>query len=212
MDDCVRLARRAGNEIWRLFQIPVYFYGAAATRAERAELENVRRGEFEALRKEVLTDPSRAPDIGGRLHSSAGAVAVGARKILIAYNLNLTTADANVAKEIARTIRASSGGLPFVKAIGIDLQRKGLAQVSINLTDFERTPLRLVFERVREEARRRGCAIAGAEIVGLAPRKALEDVDAEGLPSGKLLLLEERLSSALAAESVSRILEKESNA
>ena len=175
LQDCVALARSTGREIWERYRIPVYFYEAAATRPERIDLEDVRRGQFEGLRDEVLRDPDRSPDIGEpRLHPTAGAVAVGARNFLIAYNINLNTHDVSIACEIARTIRFSSGGLRFVKAIGVDLKSRGIAQVSINLTDFERTPLHQVFEMVKREASRYGCAITGSEIVGLLPRKAME--------------------------------------
>jgi glutamate formiminotransferase/formiminotetrahydrofolate cyclodeaminase len=175
LDDAVAVARQVGREIWERYRIPVYFYEAAATRPERANLENVRRGQFEGLREDVLRDPGRAPDVGEpRLHATAGAVAVGARKFLIAYNINLSTDDVAVAKRIARAIRFSSGGLRFVKAMGVALKARNLAQVSINLTDFEQTPLHRVFEMVKREAERHGCAIAGSEIVGLIPRKAIE--------------------------------------
>lgn len=175
MEDCVALARRVGLEIWERYRIPVYFYEAAATRPERANLENVRRGQFEGLREDALRDPDRSPDIGEpRLHPTAGATAVGARKLLIAYNIILNTPDVSVASKIARAVRFSSGGLRYVKAMGVDLKSRGLAQVSMNLTDFEQTPLHRVFEMVKREAERHGCAIAGSEIVGLVPRKAIE--------------------------------------
>lgn len=175
MENCVALARRVGLEIWERYRIPVYFYEAAATRPERANLENVRRGQFEGLREDALRDPDRSPDIGEpRLHPTAGATAVGARKLLIAYNIILNTPDVSVASKIARAVRFSSGGLRYVKAMGVDLKSRGLAQVSMNLTDFEQTPLHRVFEMVKREAERHGCAIAGSEIVGLVPRKAIE--------------------------------------
>jgi glutamate formiminotransferase / formiminotetrahydrofolate cyclodeaminase len=175
LDDCVAVARRVGREIWERYRIPVYFYEAAATRPDRANLENVRKGQFEGLREDVLRDPDRAPDIGEpRLHATAGAVAVGARKFLIAYNINLNTNDVGIAKKIAKAIRFSSGGLRYVKAMGVGLKARNLAQVSVNLTDFEQTPLHRVFEMVKCEAERNGCAIAGSEIVGLIPRKAIE--------------------------------------
>ena len=123
MAECVAMARRVGEEIWKRYGIPVYFYENAAMRPERAKLENIRRGQFEGLREEVLSDPERAPDVGvARLHPTAGAVAVGARKLLIAYNITLSTADVSVAEQIARAIRESSGGLPAVKAIGVALR------------------------------------------------------------------------------------------
>jgi glutamate formiminotransferase/formiminotetrahydrofolate cyclodeaminase len=175
IDDCVALAKKAGREIWERYRIPVYFYEAAAQRPERTNLENIRKGQFEGLRDEVLRDPERAPDVGERsLHPMAGATVVGARKFLIAYNVNLNTPDVEIAKRIAKTIRFSSGGLPFVKAMGVDLRARNLAQVSMNLTDFEQTPVHLVFETVKREAARHGVGIVGSEIVGLIPRRAIE--------------------------------------
>ncbi len=191
MDQCVALAHRVGHQIWERFRIPVYFYGYAATRAERVPLENIRRGQFEGLRDAVPLQPDRAPDVGGPgLHATAGTVAVGAREFLIACNVNLQTDDLAVAKDIARTIRASNGGLPGVKAIGLRLKSRGdqtsrdagLVQVSMNLTDFTLTPLATLFETVHREAERRGCAVAGTEIVGLVPRKALEEGRVTFLP------------------------------
>jgi glutamate formiminotransferase len=175
MEECVALARRVGRAIWERFQVPVYFYEAAATRPERVNLENIRKGQFEGLLKEALRDPDRSPDIGEpRLHPTAGATAVGARKLLIAYNIQLNTKDVSIARKIAKAIRFSSGGLRHVKAIGVDLKARGLAQVSINLTDFEQTPVHRVFEMVKREAERHGCAVTGSEIVGLIPQKAIE--------------------------------------
>jgi glutamate formiminotransferase len=175
MDECAALARHTGQELWDRYRIPVYFYEAAATRPERVNLENVRKGQFEGLREEAPRNPGRSPDIGGpRLHPTAGATAVGARKFLIAYNIYLNASDVSVAMEIARTIRSSSGGLPNVKAIGVEMKSRGLAQVSINLTDFEVTPPHRVFEMVQREAERRGYGVAGSEIIGLVPRKAIE--------------------------------------
>ena len=135
IEECVALARRVGHEIWKRYGIPVYFYEAAATRPDRTNLENIRRGQFEALREEIQRNPDRAPDVGGpALHPTGGATVVGARKFLIAYNINLDTPDVSIAKQIAKTIRFSSGGLPYVKAMGVELQARNLAQVSINLT------------------------------------------------------------------------------
>jgi len=179
MENCVALARHAGEEIWARHKIPVYFYEEAALRPERKRLESVRSGEFEHLRDEALRSADRTPDIGGpALHPSAGAVAVGARKFLIAYNINLTTADVSIAKKIARAIRASTGGLPHVKAIAVALKERKLAQVSMSLTDFEQTSIRRVFEAVRSEAERSGSSIHSSEIVGLVPRQALGPEDA----------------------------------
>ncbi|HEX4003675.1 MAG TPA: glutamate formimidoyltransferase [Candidatus Acidoferrales bacterium] len=175
LEDCVALAKRAAHEIWRRYRVPVYLYEAAAQRPERTNLEKIRRGQFEGLREEVLGNPDRAPDIGEpRLHPTAGATVVGARKFLIAYNINLDTPDVEVAKKIAKAIRFSSGGMAFVKAMGVDLRARNLAQVSMNLTDFEQTPVHLVFEAVKREAARNGAGIVGSEIVGLIPRRAIE--------------------------------------
>lgn len=175
LEDCVILAKKAGREIWERYRIPVYFYEAAAQRPERVNLENIRRGQFEGLREEVLRNSDRAPDVGDAcLHPTAGATVVGARKFLIAYNINLNTPDVAIAKKIAKTIRFSSGGLPFVKAMGVDLRARNLAQVSMNLTDFEQTPIHLVFETVKREAERYGAGIVGSEIVGLIPKRAIE--------------------------------------
>jgi glutamate formiminotransferase len=175
IEDCASIARQVGEEIWKRFGVPVYLYQAAALRPDRVRLEDVRRGQFEALREEVQSNPDRLPDFGeARLHPTAGATAVGARKFLIAYNINLDTPDVEVARKIARTVRHSSGGFPYVKAMGVPLVSRGLAQVSINLTDYEQTPVDCVFEAVETEAARYGAKIASSEIVGLVPRKAFD--------------------------------------
>jgi glutamate formiminotransferase len=175
IEDCVHLAKKTGREIWERYKIPVYFYEAAAQRPERANLENIRRGQFEGLREEVQKNRDRAPDVGEpRLHPTAGATVVGARKFLVAYNVNLNTYDMDVANKIARAIRFSSGGLRYAKAMGVDLKARQLAQVSINMTDFEQTPLHRVFEMVKREAARYGVLPVGSEIVGLIPKRAIE--------------------------------------
>jgi glutamate formiminotransferase / formiminotetrahydrofolate cyclodeaminase len=200
--DCVALANEAGREIWERYHIPVYLYEAAAQWPERTNLENIRRGQFEGLREEVQRNPQRAPDIGEpRLHPTAGATVVGARKFLIAYNINLNTADLDIAKRIAKTIRFSSGGMPCVKAMGVDLRARNLAQVSMNLTDFEQTPIHQVFETVKREAERLGVGIVGSEIVGLIPRRAIEMtaefyLKVEDFSSAQIL--ENRLEESLA--------------
>ncbi len=174
LGDCVQIAHEVGKEADRRFSIPVYLYGAAALRPQRAGLENLRRGQFEGLRSELATQAERQPDFGEAcLHPTAGAVAVGARKFLIAYNINLATAEVDPAKRIARKIRFSSGGLPHVKAIGVLLKTRAQAQVSVNLTDFEVSSLQRVFDTVRLEAERLGIRIADSEIVGLVPGRAL---------------------------------------
>ena len=175
VEECVRLAERVGTEIWTRLKVPVYLYEAAARRPERTNLENIRRGQFEALVQEMGTVAARDPDIGDAVcHPTAGAIVTGARKFLIAYNVNLNTPDLAIAKKIAKTIRFSSGGFRFVKAMGVMLTSRNLAQVSINLTDFEQTPMHLVYETVRREAEQCGVSVAGSEIVGLIPRKSIE--------------------------------------
>src|ERR1700683_5264495 len=165
--------RLVGEEIWKRYQIPVYLYEAAAATPERQNLENIRRGQFEGIRAEIATVASRRPDFGeARLHPTAGAIVVGARKFLIAYNVFLNTPDVEIAKKVAKAVRFSSGGLRFVKGAGFLV--RGLAQVSMNLTDFEQTPVHRVFEMVKSEAARHGVSIAGSEVVGLIPRSALE--------------------------------------
>ena len=175
IEDCVVLARRVGNEIWGRYRIPVFFYEAAATRPDRVNLENVRRGQFEGLREELKKNHDRQPDVGEpKLHPTAGVTVVGARKFLIAYNVNLNTSDIGVANKIAKAIRFSSGGLRYVKSMGVELKARNLAQVSINLTDFEQTPMHRVYEMVKREAERYGVMPVGSEIVGLVPKKAIE--------------------------------------
>jgi len=174
MEDCVALARREGERIGRELNIPVFLYAQAASHPDRANLEALRRGGLEGLAGRMATDPAWAPDFGPRtLHPTAGATAVGARPPLIAYNVNLQSGDLDVAKAIAKTVRFSSGGLPCVKAMGVALTSRRLVQVSMNLTNFERTPIHVAFEAVRREAERRGVAVAGSEIIGLVPQRAL---------------------------------------
>lgn len=175
LDECISVAHAAGSRIWNELGIPVYFYEAAALRADRIKLENVRRGEFEGLKAEVLRDESKRPDLGGSsLHPTAGAVIVGARKILIAYNINLRSTDLDLAKSIARRIRASNGGFPSVKALGLRLESRGLVQVAINFTDFEQTPVHVVYAEVSRLAAEHGVEIEESELIGLMPRKAIE--------------------------------------
>jgi glutamate formiminotransferase / formiminotetrahydrofolate cyclodeaminase len=176
LEECVRIAEQVGAETWRRFRIPTYLYEAAARSPERRNLENIRRGQFEGLRHEIASNPARRPDFGDpRLHPTAGATVVGARKYLIAYNIDLSTSDLPLAKSIARKIRASSGGLPAVKAMGVPLKSRNLVQVSMNLTDFETTSIATVFEAVGRESSAAGKHIAGSEIIGLVPQKALND-------------------------------------
>ena len=202
IEDCVAMARHVGEEIWKRFQIPVYLYEAAATTPERQNLENIRRGQFEGIRAEIATNPARKPDFGEpRVHPTAGATVVGARKSLIAYNVFLNTPDVEIAKKIAKAVRFSSGGLRFVKGAGFLV--RGLAQVSMNLTDFEQTPIHRVFELVKREAARYGVMPISSEIVGLIPKKALEQaaewfLQVENFDSS--LILENRLSAVMSGK------------
>jgi glutamate formiminotransferase / 5-formyltetrahydrofolate cyclo-ligase len=173
LEQCVLLARQAGAEIWNRHGIPIYFYEAAAARPDRALLEEVRRGQFEGLRDAVRREVARRPDVGGPdLHPTAGAAAVGARRFLIAWNLYLSTADVATARSIAREIRASSGGLTGVKAMGVLAQ--GEAQISMNITDFQKTPISQVYAVVEEKAARFGAKVARGELIGLIPEEAAE--------------------------------------
>ena len=199
IEDCVAMACHVGEEIWKRFRIPVYLYESAARIPERQGLENIRRGQFEGIRAEVATNPARCPDIGDAcVHPTAGATVVGARKFLIAYNVFLNTPNVDIAKKIAKAVRFSSGGMRFVKGAGFLV--RGLAQVSMNLTDFEQTPIHRVFEMVKREAARHGVAPLSSEIVGLIPKKALEEaaewfLQVENFDSS--LILENRLMAVM---------------
>jgi glutamate formiminotransferase / formiminotetrahydrofolate cyclodeaminase len=199
IEDCVAMARQVGAEIWKRYQIPVYLYEAAATAPERQNLEAIRRGQFEGIRAEIAANPARKPDFGDpRVHPTAGATAVGARKFLIAYNVFLSTPDVQIAKNIAKAIRFSSGGLRFVKGAGFLV--RGMAQISMNLTDFEQTPIQRVFEMVKREAARYGVSPVSSEIVGLIPKRALEAaaewfLQVENFDSSSIL--ENRLSAVM---------------
>jgi len=199
MGVCVDLAHRFGARLLAELGIPVYYYGEAARNPERRELERVRRGGFEDLRDHIL-EPERQPDEGpAALHPSAGATAVGARIPLIAYNVNLRTTDIGVAKEIARKVRASSGGMPNVKALGFDLQDRGLVQVSMNLTDYRVTNIWKVFDAIRREAERRGVEVAESEIVGTIPLDAAVRTVADAVLEPRLRMdqiLEKRVWAA----------------
>lgn len=171
--DCVELARELGRRLADRFALPVYLYEDAATSPERQNLANIRKGEFEGLAKK-MTEPAWAPDFGPKApHPTGGATVIGARAPLIAYNINLGTADLAVADRIARAIRHLSGGYRFVKAMAVKLEARGQVQVSINMTNYEKTPLHRVFETVRSEAERHGVPVVGSEIVGLVPEAAL---------------------------------------
>jgi glutamate formiminotransferase/glutamate formiminotransferase/formiminotetrahydrofolate cyclodeaminase len=175
MEETVVLAHEAGRRIATELGIPVYFYEKAAMRADRVRLENVRRRGFEELRSQISIDPDRLPDVGQpTLHETAGAIAVGARPFLIAFNVNLRTYDITVARRIARAVRERDGGLPFLKALGFDLHSRGIVQVSMNLINYEVTGMSRAFEAVRAEAEKLGVELASAEIVGLVPEAALD--------------------------------------
>ncbi len=174
MDDCVVLARRAGERIANELDVPVYLYEQAALRPERRSLAHVRRGEFEELRQAIKIDPDRYPDFGEpSLHPTAGAVAVGARPLLVAFNVNLATDDLEIAKKIATAVRGRDGGLKYVKALAFRLRERGQTQVSMNLVDVEQSPIFRAYEMVRSEAERYGVTVAGSELVGLVPQDAL---------------------------------------
>jgi glutamate formiminotransferase/formiminotetrahydrofolate cyclodeaminase len=176
MAEAVRLAERLGERVARELAIPVYLYAAAARRPERADLARVREGQFEGLRDALGTDPARAPDFGEpKIHPTAGAVAIGARPVLIAFNAYLTTPDVTVAKRVAKAVRARDGGLPEVKALGFDIAERHRAQVSMNLTDYRVTPIHRALEAVRREAQRYGVGVEESEVVGLVPEDALFD-------------------------------------
>ncbi len=173
MDDCITIAKRLGARVGEELKIPVYLYEAAAARPERANLENIRKGQYEILKNEIRSDPSRAPDYGPAKLGPAGATVIGARNPLIAFNVYLNTADVEIAKKIAKAIRFSSGGFKNVKALGLLVE--GRAQVSMNLTDFHETPVARAVEMIRREAARYGVGIRQSELIGLMPQEALTD-------------------------------------
>jgi glutamate formiminotransferase / 5-formyltetrahydrofolate cyclo-ligase len=200
LEQCVLLARQAGLEIWRRFGVPVYFYEAAAARPDRANLEDVRRGQFEGLREVVRKEPARRPDLGGPgLHPSAGACAVGARKFLVSYNIHFDSSDVSMARAIAREIRANSGGLKGVKAMG--MLAHGRAQLAMSITDFDLTPISQIYSAVSRLAQRYRAVPVEGEVTGLIPEAACER-DSDWMrqligfdPAAKVL--ERRLASPL---------------
>jgi glutamate formiminotransferase len=213
LSDCAQIARETGKQIASRFGIPVYFYGAAVLRPERVQLEDIRRGGYERLKELGLDDPSRQPDAGeARLHPTAGATIVGARPYLVAFNVNLESSERTAAAQIARAIRASSGGLPGVKAIGLLLAsrkvegRQGQAQVSMNLTDLTQASLRRAYRAVEREAAKLGVTIHSSEIVGLAPKQAFADIQPGEIEEMKLVdyspdkILENRLATFFGSE------------
>ncbi len=202
MEDCVAIAKRVGERVGNELNIPVYLYEAAATRPERTNLENIRRGQYEGLKTEIESDPNRKPDYGPSKLPKAGATVIGAREPLIAFNVYLTTDDAGIAKKIAKAVRQSSGGFRYVKGLGLLVD--GRAQVSMNLTNFRETPVARVVEFIRREAQRYGVGIHHSELVGLIPQEALVDAavwytQLDGFE--KEQILESRLYSSSAAAS-----------
>jgi glutamate formiminotransferase len=182
MEECVELAKRLGKKVGEELKIPVYLYEAAATRPERVNLAEVRKGEYEGLKKEMETNPNRKPDFGPqKMHPTAGAMVIGARKFLIAYNVNLDTKDVQIAKDLAKLVREKDGGFPCVKALGFEIANKGYVQVSMNLCDFEKTNMDNVFRKIKEEAKKRGVKVLGSEIYGMVPMAALKGIDIKEL-------------------------------
>ena len=213
MQDCIQIARRVGQRVGDELGIPVYLYEQAATRPERQNLENLRRGQYEGLRSEIERDPQRAPDFGPARLGPAGATVIGARQPLIAFNVYLTTDDVGIAKQIAAAVRSSSGGLRYVKALGLLVE--GRAQVSMNLVDYRRTPLARVIELIRREAQRYGVGIQHSELVGLIPEEALVDAavwytQLDQFEPGQIL--ERRLAQTVQAEIPSAVLAERSPA
>src|SRR5215210_4869107 len=204
IEDCIRLAHEAGERIAHELGIPVYFYERAARRPDRVNLEDVRRGGYELLREEIASVERRAPDVGAaRLHQNAGAIIVGARPLLVAYNVNLESSDISIARRIARAVRGRDGGLRYLKALGFELRTRGIVQVSMNLVDYEKTELHQAFEAVRREAERYGVRVMGSEIVGLIPQAALDCaaeyfLQIENFAPG--LVLENRIEAAFAGK------------
>lgn len=199
MEDCIALARQVGKRIAQTFKIPVYLYEEAAVSERRRNLATIREGEFEGFEKKI-TDPQWKPDFGEpHLHPTAGAVAVGARNFLIAYNINLATSDLTIAKRIASAVRFSSGGFRYVKALGFLLEERGIVQVSMNLTNFQKTSILRVFEFVKREAERHGVMVLNSEVVGTVPRQALYEVASAALQLEAFsshLVLEDRIEEA----------------
>ena len=182
MKECVTMAKEVGKAVAEYLHIPVYLYEEAATREDRKNLANIRKGEFEGLRADVETNPDRKPDFGeAKLHPTAGATVIGARYPLVAYNVYLDTKDIDIAKKIAKKVRFKDGGLPHVKALGMEIQERGLVQVSMNLTNYEVTPVHVAFEAVKAEAEKFGVRVHSSEIVGLVPMKAIAETAASYL-------------------------------
>ncbi len=182
MEECVRLSSRVGARIGQELRIPVFLYEEACERPFRKRLEQIRKGGPEALRTRMATDQAWAPDFGPlEPHPTAGVIVVGARAPLIAFNVVLQSQDVSLARNIARSLRASNGGLPAVKAIGLTLKSRGCVQVSMNLTDYHRTPIHVAFDAVKRAAAQRGVAVAESELVGLIPEEALTQIEGHDL-------------------------------
>jgi glutamate formiminotransferase len=204
LEECAALAWTAGEQLWHRHAVPVYFYAAASRRPDRTRLEQIRKGGFAYLKTAALSDDYLRPDVGGAaLHPTAGASIIGARPLLVAYNVNLRTPDVAVARRIAALIRQSSGGLAGVKALGVYLESRGLAQVTTTITDFELTPVHVVFNAICAAAAREGVAVQGSQLIGLIPRKALEMAGATDFrweTWDDSMILETRLAMAAAAQ------------
>ncbi len=203
LEECVALSRRVGQEIWERLRVPVYLYEESATRPERQNLAQIRRGQFEGFFAKIK-EPDWAPDFGERVvHPSAGVVAMGARQPLIAYNVNLGTDRLEIAQKIARAVRHSGGGLRYVKALGFALRERGIVQVSMNMTQYQKTPLHRAFVLIQREAQRYGVPVLGSEIVGLVPQAALDQAAEYFLQLENFrreMVLEERVARAWAEQ------------
>ncbi len=206
MDECVELSKRVGRQIWERFQVPVYLYEQSATRPQCEDLSKIRKGEFEGFSAKIQ-EPEWVPDFGERkVHPTAGVMAVGARMPLIAFNVHLGTDDLEIAQRIAKAVRHSNGGLRYVKALGFKIEERQIVQVSMNMTNYQETPLYRVFALIESEAKRYGVPIVGSEIVGLVPREALYQtaefaLRLEGFERGQVL--EDRIERAMAEEPTS---------
>lgn len=207
MAQAVALAEQLGERVWRELNVPVYLYAEAARRPERADLARVRQGQFEGIRESIATDPARAPDIGeARVHPTAGISGIGARPVLIAFNAYLSTPDVAIAKKVAHATRARDGGLAEVKALGFDIKERHQAQVSMNLTDYRKTPIHRALEMVRREAARYGASVEESEVVGLVPEDAMFDASEFYLQLNafdRTTILERKLRAALAGPGLS---------
>ncbi|MFA5794170.1 MAG: glutamate formimidoyltransferase [Candidatus Brocadiia bacterium] len=182
MGDCIKIARQVGQDIGVKLGIPVYLYEEASTRPERKNLANVRKGEFEGLSEEIGKNPERTPDFGpNRIHPTAGATVVGARMVLVAFNVNLASNDLILAKKIAKTIRESSGGMPNVKALGLMLHDRNIAQISMNLTNYKVSSPKMVFDRIKQLAGESGAKILESELIGLAPQETFQGTSPQEL-------------------------------